>query len=234
MERGTGNREARLVWAVWGVLALGTAVAASSGAVEPVGPFVTKATVRLAMLFYGFSLCGQLLMGWFPAWERPARDAWTAAWATFAVHVACAFHYYHSWSHAHAFAHTQEVGGWGWGIYVSHFFYLSWGLDVLLWRFAPAARSARPAWLGRTLHGFWAFIVFNGMIVFETGFSRAMGVLLFATLGAILLYLRLVPPPAKDEAASTVELRPASDLPCSAAAERADPAALQSSGRAVD
>lgn len=218
------------MWAVWGVSALGTAVAVGSGAVEPTGPFVTKATVRLAMLFYGLSLCGQLLMGRFPGLERPARDAWTVAWATFAVHVACAFHYYHGWSHAHAFNHTQEVSGWGWGIYLSHFFYLSWGLDALLWQFAPAVRARRPAWLGRSLHGFWAFIVFNGMIVFETGFSRVMGVLLFASLGAILVYLRLVPATPKDDPAPAAT----ADLPCSVGVDDAAPAALQASGRAVE
>ena len=40
--------------------------------------------------------------------------------------------------------------------------------------------AARSAWIDRLLHGFMLFIVFNSMIVFESGAIRWAGVAMFA------------------------------------------------------
>ena len=46
--------------------------------------------------------------------------------------------------------------------------------------YAPARYAARSAWIDRLLHGFMLFIVFNSMIVFESGAIRWAGVAMFA------------------------------------------------------
>jgi hypothetical protein len=96
-----------------------------------------------------------------------------------------AFHYYHHWSHADAVRHTEVVAHFGAGIYVSHFFTLVWTLDVLLWWLRPAAYAARSPWVGRLLHGFMVFVIFNATVVYEEGAIRWAGAVGLAALGCI-------------------------------------------------
>src|SRR5436853_3325012 len=128
----------------------------------PLGEEAVRETIRVGLVCYAGAVVLMLLE---PGRERLARRLWTVAWAVYVIHVGLAFHYYHGWSHADAVAHTQAVAGWGGGIYVSYAFTLVWGLDVAWWWLAPAARARRPAWLGGLLHGFLAFILFNGAVV---------------------------------------------------------------------
>ena len=108
----------------------------------------------------------------------------------FLVHLAMAFHYYHDWSHAHAFERTRQISGIGEGIYVSYLFTILWALDVLCWWLRPAQHAVRSAWIGRSLHGFMLFIVFNSMVVYETGTIRWAGILMFIGLAAVWLTTR--------------------------------------------
>jgi hypothetical protein len=159
------------------------------------GDDLVRLTVRLSLCYYALALTMMLLLrpaDWGAATVRGslARWCWTWAWLIYVVHVACAFHFYHHWSHADAVRHTALVSGFGPGIFASHLFTLAWGFDVAAWWLAPAWYARRPAWMSRTLHAFMLFIVFNATIVYETGPIRWAGVLLFLELAAVSLYRR--------------------------------------------
>jgi hypothetical protein len=180
----------------WAVL-LGVVLAAAR-LVPPqdTGDYLIRATVRVALAYYAAALVLMLTLR-RPQWVaaagrgRLARWCWALAWVTYAVHVGMAFHHYHHWSHADAVRHTREVSGVGEGVYVSYLFSLLWALDVAWWWRRPAAYAARPAWIDRLLHGFMAFIVFCGTVVYESGPVRWAGVVLFAGLALLLLARRL-------------------------------------------
>jgi hypothetical protein len=162
------------------------------------GDDLTRNTVRLALLYYAAALT--LMMRLRPhEWlarsgpGRLARWCWTLAWAAFVVHVAMAFHYAHHWSHVEAVRHTQDVSGVGEGVYVSYLFVLVWSADVAAWWWRPMWYARRAPWLGRALHGFMLFVVFNATVVFETGVVRWAGLALFAWLAAVWVKTRLRP-----------------------------------------
>jgi hypothetical protein len=184
-----------LVAAAWGVL-----LAAVLGlpwllhSTDP-GDALIRNTIRLALLYYTIALN---IMLWLQPVEwaatgrgRLARLCWTLAWLTYLVHLGMAFHFYHDWSHADAVRHTEEVSGFGAGIYVSHLFTLVWSADVFVWWLLPQRYALRTRWLDGLLHGFMLFVVFNGTVVYETGFIRWAGALVFAELGIMGIYARL-------------------------------------------
>lgn len=159
------------------------------------GDALTRNTVRLSLAWYVAALC--LMMRLQPNdWAartplgRAARWCWSWGIVVFLVHLAMAFHYFHGWSHTHAFETTREASGVGEGIFVSYFFTLWWACDAAAWWAAPVWYAGRPTWLGRTLHLFMLFIVFNGMVVFESGPIRWAGVLLFLALPVVWLLAR--------------------------------------------
>lgn len=109
---------------------------------------------------------------------RPAVPLfWTIGCVTAWVHVALAFHLGHGWSHAAAWQHTRQVGGYGDGIFVNYAFVLVWLADVVWVWVAPSSYVGRPAWLNGAVHGFLAFVVFNAAVVFGSAAARE----LFAT-----------------------------------------------------
>ncbi len=117
---------------------------------------------------------------------RLVRWCYTYAWLGYVVHVLAAMHYYHRWSHEHVLEHTREVAGVAEGAYVSYLFNVLWTADVAWWWLAPASYALRPLWLGLIWHLFMAFLIFNGTVIYETGFSRLLGILLFSWLGAVI------------------------------------------------
>jgi hypothetical protein len=125
--------------------------------------------------------------GWAAATIRGrlARWCWTWAWVAYVVHLGMAFHYFHGWSHAEAVEHVRRVSGFGPGIYFSHLFTLVWTVDVAAWWLWPARYADRNPWFDRLLHGFMLFMIFNGTIVYETGFIRWAGSVLFVVLGVL-------------------------------------------------
>jgi hypothetical protein len=162
---------------------------------EERGEALTRHTVRLALVYYAAALTLMLLLrpGQWDAVSpraRLARWCWTWGWISYLVHVACAFHFYHHWSHNDAVRHTALVSGFGSGIYVSHLFTLLWGSDVVAWWFAPLWYARRSSWFDRSLHAAMLFVVFNATIVYETGVVRWAGVVLFAELAGVYLYRR--------------------------------------------
>ena len=186
--RPNARRSSEII--VWSALAVSLAVLAVAPwflDAERYGDDLVRGSVRLALLYYTIAACFMLTMrpsDWWPVSLRGrlARVFWCAAYAAYLIHLAMAFHYYHHWSHADAVDHTREVSGVGEGIYVSHLFTLLWGADVAYWLVMPAGYATRTAWIGRTLHAFMIFIIFNGTVVYETGFIRWAGVALVTLL----------------------------------------------------
>lgn len=160
------------------------------------GELLTRWTIRLALVCYFASLGCQLTAPANGHASRWPRLLWTAGFAIFVVHVLCAFHFIHHWSHAAAFAETarrtREVVNWefGYGVYGNHLFTLMWGLDV--WRSwqnrvdAAAAQGRMRIW-DRLVQTFLAFIVFNGTIIFEPGVGRWLGIIGFTTLAVLVV-----------------------------------------------
>jgi hypothetical protein len=109
-----------------------------------------------------------------------ARVAWTAGCAIFLVHVGLAFHFYHHWSHAEAYAATARQSGIGWGLYFNYAFAIVWVADVLWWG------RLRASWIGILIHSFLAFMFFNATVVFGKGWVRWAGAV--ATMALAVLY----------------------------------------------
>ena len=98
---------------------------------------------------------------------------WTAGLLGLAVHVACAFHFLHHWSHAAAMKHTAqrtaEVTGWDWpgGLYINYAFLLFWGVDaVRVWREALGRTPVASRVWRLVVHGVFLFMMFNATVVF--------------------------------------------------------------------
>jgi hypothetical protein len=171
--------------------------------VPMLGELLTRWTIRLALACYVGYVGGCLARCNFSA--RPiARQLWTAGCGLFVLHVACAFHFYHGWSHAAAFEstarETEALLGvrFGAGIYFSYLFGAVWVLDVgRLWaRAIPTAsrrsRGPRPLvaamqgrWPHALVHAYLFFIAFHGAIVFEAGPTRWVGIVACISLAGV-------------------------------------------------
>ena len=204
MPKGAVRGANLAVTVLWGMLLATVFAWPNLRPVDNVGDFLTRGTIRIALLYYTVTVSLLLWPGASASPPRPqpaapARDAlpcwrgglarwcWTLAWAAYLVHLTMAFHHYHHWSHAHAVEHTRAVSGVGEGIYVSHVFTLLWTADVAWWWLWPAARAARPIWIDRSLHGFLFFMVWCATVVYETGLIRWAGVALTAWLAGLWL-----------------------------------------------
>lgn len=141
---------------------------------------VTRRTADVAMACW--AVAGFLMLTDRRAW---ARVVWIAGCAAFLFHVAVAFDRVHGWSHAAAVGHVAVTSGFGPGIFVSYAFSLVWLADAAWWWAGPASYDRRPAGLDRAVHGFLAFIVFNGTVVYESGFIRYAGIVAFVILGGL-------------------------------------------------
>src|SRR5438045_1548461 len=84
----------------WLLLLTGVLVASGWISDEGRGEFLTRYTIRIALLFYGGAA---VLMPWFVApdwsaqttWGRLARACWTFGLLAYLVHLGMAFHFYH-------------------------------------------------------------------------------------------------------------------------------------------
>src|SRR4051812_40213125 len=156
-------------------------VAPPSPMTDPFGEFLTRWTIRLALVCYVVCLAATIGGRVSPAARMsPAtRCIWTLGCGLFVAHVMAAFGYYHHFSHQAAYddtaRQTQELLGFsfGGGIYFSYVFLGIWVADVL-WRWMSPL--TRPRWLDWPLHAYMAFIAFNGAIVFKGGVSRWAGI----------------------------------------------------------
>lgn len=102
------------------------------------------------------------------------RALWTLGCALLWVHTAIAFHAGHGWSHAAAWEHTEQLGGYGDGVFVNYLFALVWFADAVWAWVSLESYLGRPRWVTWALHGFFLFIVFNAAVVFGGWLSRAV------------------------------------------------------------
>ena len=161
-----------------------------------VADFETRQTARVMTLLWAIAMAGRIRLGRTPV----TRAWWTAACLAFIVHVATAFDRIHDWSHARAFDHVEETSGYGPGVFVSYAFTLLWAADVLYWLIRPVDYASRSRQWEIALHGFFAFIMFNGTVVYETGFIRWAGLAMFAGLAALLAITpRGIPEPVEND-----------------------------------
>jgi hypothetical protein len=170
------------------------------------GTWLTFWTVRLALLCYAAVLGVELGRPWpsrsgderrEATFGRWLRAIWSAGCVLMLVHVACAFHFYHEWSHAEAQAATarqveQLVGvPLGWGIYFNYAYLAVWVADAAWWWIRPALIAARPILIGAAVHLFMVFMAFNGAVVFAAGAAPWVG-LGVSSLLVLLLARRLL------------------------------------------
>jgi hypothetical protein len=103
------------------------------------GEFLTRLTIwiTLAGYFVGVTLYSLPPQG--EKRDRAARIAWTVACLSLLAHFACAFHFYHHWSHDTAYRvtarQTAELFGldWGGGLYLNYALLVGWVADVVWW-----------------------------------------------------------------------------------------------------
>lgn len=151
----------------------------------------TKLTIWLALCAYATGAATLLLARSRPRWLACARRAWTFGCVFFLAHVACAFSYYHGWSHAAAYRETArqtaEVTGlyWGGGVFINYLFALAWLAEVVWWWTAPRSFARRSRWVTITSHGFFLFMIFNGTVIFGKGPVRWLGLSICLILGVL-------------------------------------------------
>jgi hypothetical protein len=184
---GMGVRELIIQVAVWALLLVGAFLAPLVLPDDEPADVVTRQTARVAILYWGVAAAAILMRH-----RRFGRLAWTLGCLAFLIHVATAFDRVHGWSNSAAVRHVEVVSGFGPGLYVSYAFTALWVADAAWWWIDVNGYNARPVWLDRGIHAFMAFMVFNGTVVYESGFVRWAGLLLFGALAA-LLAMRLWP-----------------------------------------
>lgn len=162
------------------------------------GELLTRLTIWIALCAYGMGAGALLLTRHRPGCGTHARSVWTLGCVFFVAHVACAFSYYHGWSHAAAYGETArqtaELTGmhWGGGIFLNYLMGALWIADVLWWWMSPESFARRASSLTRLWHGFALFMVFNGTVVFGNGPVRWLGVLICGSLMGLWWQRRLL------------------------------------------
>jgi hypothetical protein len=148
-----------------------------------IGEVLTRSTVWLALSFY---VAAEAIRSGSDNLRRKnvARFLNTLGCTLFIAHVACAFHFYHHWSHAAAYAETarqtaQYFGvNSGSGLYFNYLFLVLWIIQVIASWMRPATAQPLARWLTWTVRGFVLIMAFNGAVVFAHGFIRWFGLLL--------------------------------------------------------
>jgi len=119
------------------------------------------------------------------------RLLWTGAYLALLLHVLAAFATHHAWSHSAAVVHTAQqteavVGiSFGGGVWFNYFLLLLWGADVTWWWGNQTSYENRSPAIGWFVHLYLAFIMFNAVIIFESGAVRWFG------LGATALVIAI-------------------------------------------
>lgn len=153
----------------------------------------TRWTIRVALALYLAALLLRLRVRCDQRCLQLARLTWSAGCIAFLIHVACAFHFFHHWSHAAAYEHTAqrsaETVGWSWGggLYVNYLFGLIWIADAAWWWIDADGYLARTRWIEWPVQGFLAFITFNSTVVFGVGAIRWFGLAATVLLAGLWL-----------------------------------------------
>jgi len=148
-------------------------------------------SIRLSMLLFVIVVACRIVGPKSLVENTVTKTVWTCAFALFVVHVLASFHFVHHWSHSAAYRATAkqtlellgiEVGT---GVYFNYLFLAVWAADVVnSWTdFSVGRRMVQ--WLLRIGLMYMFFIAFNGVVVFESGWLRAVGILLTTMLVAV-------------------------------------------------
>jgi hypothetical protein len=156
------------------------------------GEIITLWTARGAMALYAVALTARCFAAHDRVPRATARWLWTAGLIVLLVHVGCAFHFYHDWSHAEAYRFTAratyDAVGWRWGggLYANYALMLVWLTDAVWWWVAPQNYESRPRWIAVTIHVFITFMAINASVVFAHPAGRiwAIGFIILLSLGA--------------------------------------------------
>ncbi|APZ91113.1 hypothetical protein [Fuerstiella marisgermanici] len=126
-------------------------------------------TVRIAVTLYALAMWRYLFLSRSGRKNGDQRFAilWASAWLMTVVHVVCAFHFQHHWSHTAAWQHTSDMTNrvvgldWGGGLIVNYVFLTWWGIDAgRLFRRSDTATSST------IFVAVAAFMFFNATAVF--------------------------------------------------------------------
>ena len=149
------------------------------------GEWLTRGTIWLALSLY---VAAEMVVAFWFGSIVSARWLSALGGLVFLLHVIGAFHFYHDWSHAVAYAdtarQTAEFSGWNWGggLFVNYLFTLVWLGELIWWWTSPTTFARRPRWIGWAVRGFFMFMIFNVAVVFAHSPMRWYGLLLCALL----------------------------------------------------
>ncbi len=140
--------------------------------------YLTRVSADISMILYFLALCLIIVE------HVSARWYWLIACVAFQIHVLIAFDEVHGWSHSKGVEHVREASGFGYGIFASYFFAIWWLVDAVWWIASPKGYSQRSRLARWGTQVFFAFMVVNGTIVYESGAIRwyslyCFGVVLF-------------------------------------------------------
>lgn len=151
------------------------------------GEFLTRGTIWISIAAYTVG-CVVFAIGRRQKGvgvDRWARLAWTVGCVALVVHFACAYHFYHAWSHTAAYVETARQTAevfainWGGGLFINYAIAALWIADVAWWWFAGVnAYRRRTRWVTLGWHGLLIFIIFNATVVFKDGLTRWTGLLI--------------------------------------------------------
>ena len=157
------------------------------------GSLLTKITIWVAIACYAAGAAAFAFSRRRRKRDAAARLAWTVACVALLIHVACAFHFHHGWSHKLAYIETARQTGevvglyWGGGLFINYAIMTGWVVDVGCWWLGGLDSYRRRPWpLVAAWHGFLIFIIFNATVVFKDGFTRWAG--LVVCLGLCLVW----------------------------------------------
>ena len=149
------------------------------------GELLTRSTIWITIVLY---TAGSVLIAISSLSRRQrkrdslARIVWTMAGLALIAHVACAFQFYHNWSHESAYRETarqtNEVVGlnWGGGLFINYLFTIGWIIDLAWWWRSGLDSYRQRAWPPvAAWHGFLIFIIFNATVVFAESAIRWVG-----------------------------------------------------------
>jgi len=158
------------------------------------GQDLTIDTARAALLLYVAALV--VILGRRDPGGGLGRALWTAGMVVYLAHVSAAFHYVHGWSHGAAVAETARQThalfgvDTGAGIWFNYVFTAVWAADAGWWWLDPGGYHRRRGQVSAAVHGFLAFMFFNGAVVFASGPSRWIGLAATALLPLLWLWRR--------------------------------------------
>jgi hypothetical protein len=142
---------------------------------------------------------GEALMRRRPEFDRLARAAWSAGIVLALTHVGLAFQFVYGWDHDAAIEattrQTAEVAGLSFrgGIFVNYAFLLTWLADVCWWWISPGSHASRSRRLELGRLALFAFMFFNGAVVFASGLGRWIGIVSLALVLMTSVAHRLQP-----------------------------------------